>query len=152
MIPALLTAWDALNTQIPCILFVKRKRISLCGVVVSVSRIKDAGPIFCGPKIKSYVHNKKCVQNYVSIVVSTVQENSSQSRSFKNPQYLSLDFVGKTALRYICCHISLTSQKRYLYHLFQSFSKGVHLTVTNWHVYKDELKIRPSMRIYIFEV
>ena len=74
---------------------------------------KNYGPIVEDQKSNPMYITKNCVQNYVSIVVSTVQENSSQSSSFINPQYLSLDFVGKTALRYLC-HISLTSQKRYL--------------------------------------
>ena len=112
---------------------------------------KNYGPIVEDQKSNPMYITKNCVQNYVSIVVSTVQENSSQSSSFINPQYLSLDFVGEDRIEVPLPHF--TNITKTLPTTSSNLSpKGVHLTVTNWHVYKDELKIRPSMRIYIFEV
>lgn len=50
---------DALKIQIPCIIFIKRKRITLCGVVVSVSDTAKPSPIFWDQK-SNFVYITKC--------------------------------------------------------------------------------------------
>lgn len=50
---------DALKIQIPCIILIKRKRISLCGVVVSVSGTAKPSPIFWDQK-SNFVYITKC--------------------------------------------------------------------------------------------
>ena len=118
MIPILLTAWETHPRFKYHVLFSSRDVEEEADFTMWGSgfrfRCCKASPIFWDQKSNfMYITNCASKTTYVSIVVSTVQENSSQSRSFKISSYLSLDFVGKPALRYIYLHqISLTPQHR----------------------------------------
>ena len=106
MIPILLTAWETHPRFKYHVLFSSRDVKEEADLTMWGSgfrfRCCKASPIFWDQKSNfMYITNCASKTTYVSIVVSTVQENSSQSRSFKISSYLSLDFVGKPALRYI---------------------------------------------------